>query len=459
MAMAGQLPRDHSLHGMVREGAYGIFPDMAEDSQCLGPSWYFGRKQIDDHSPSRKDGIDLKKETQLRNLYCSFLQDLGKRLKVPQITIATAMMICHRFYLRQSHARNEWQTIATASMFLAGKVEETPRLLIDVVVVAYETMYRRDPAASQRIKQKELYEKQKSLLLTAERLVLSAIGFDFNIQLPYKPLVAALKKLKIDSDMCKVAWNFVNDWLRTTLCLQYKPHYIAAGSLCLAAKYSQVKLPSEKGMVWWHEFDITPRQLQEVIKQMQELFEQNKKAATPCARGKVTRAPVVAEKEASSSPDSCVLNGSVVATTNHVLDNEAGPNPASSINHNDPGGLDPSINDTCFTGKEHLQCQTSDCGSTRSIVEDGERFNEGADQARIESVCIAGSSIVCKGLSELDKDRIKSKLKSKRWERAMNGKKAAAVDDVSDGDAWIERELENGIMLGVEYTEKRQRQV
>lgn len=27
----------------------------------------------------------------------------------PQITIATAIMFCHRFYLHQSHAKNEWQ--------------------------------------------------------------------------------------------------------------------------------------------------------------------------------------------------------------------------------------------------------------------------------------------------------------------------------------------------------------
>ncbi|KAL6011399.1 hypothetical protein ACLOJK_001846 [Asimina triloba] len=533
MEMAGQLP----------------ITATGEETLCLGSSWYLPRKLIEDQSPSRTDGIDLKKETQLRNLYCSFLQDVGKKLKLTQITISVAAMICHRFYLRQSHARNEWQTIATASMFLASKVEETPRLLMDVVVVAYETMYRRDPISAQRIKNKDVSEKQKDLILTAERLVLSTINFDLNIQLPYKPLSAAFKKFKITSDLCKLAWNFVNDWygsifisiflnlirldascrLRTTICLQYKPHYIAAGSLFLAAKSCHVKLPSERGMVWWHEFDVTPRQLEEVIKQMQDFLEQ-KKAMTALPLGKVSQIPARAEKEAASSPESCIVDVSAVAatTSNCPVDNGPGQvNPSSSVIchdpgaqdcsnnntfvigdgdlhhdpgaqdcsnnntfvigdgdlrhdpgaqdcsnnntcvigdgdlHHDAGALDCSNNNVCVTGDGDLQCQASDCGSARSTIEDSERMDEGMDQVGIKANCGAAIDIlsVNKGLSELDKDRIRSKLNRKRWERDTFGKVAEPIDDIVDDDAWIERELENGIVVGAEYGEKKQRQV
>lgn len=43
---------------------------------------FMSRDEIERCSPSRKDGIDLHRETYLRYSYCGFLQDLGIRLDV-----------------------------------------------------------------------------------------------------------------------------------------------------------------------------------------------------------------------------------------------------------------------------------------------------------------------------------------------------------------------------------------
>ncbi|KAG0561005.1 hypothetical protein KC19_9G029800 [Ceratodon purpureus] len=305
-----------------------------EEPDHSSANWYFSRDEIEKQSPSRLDGIDIKKETYFRKSYCTFLQDLGMRLKVPQVTIATAIVFCHRFFHRQSHKKNDRHMVATVCMFLAGKVEETPRPLREVIMFSYEIRFKKDPVAVQKIRQKDVYEDQKELVLGGERLLLTTLGFDLNVHHPYKPLVAAIKKFKvaqntlaqvawnfvndgkqsssknsqvIPDDFLQVAWNCVNDGLRTSLCLQFKPHHIAAGAIFLAAKFLKVNLPKDGDKVWWQQFEVTPRQLEEVSNQMLELYEQNK---TNGATGSLANDPSPSEMNRGQAPfETPPLNG------------------------------------------------------------------------------------------------------------------------------------------------------
>lgn len=76
--MASLASGDSSQVGAPEVGSLRMSQEKPED----GGRWYFFRKEIEENSPSRRDGIDLKKETYLRKSYCTFLQDLGMRLKV-----------------------------------------------------------------------------------------------------------------------------------------------------------------------------------------------------------------------------------------------------------------------------------------------------------------------------------------------------------------------------------------
>lgn len=76
--MAGLLPGESSHHGTSDGGSSRNSLDRQEEAG----RWYMSRKEIEENSPSRRDGTDLKKETYLRKSYCTFLQDLGMRLKV-----------------------------------------------------------------------------------------------------------------------------------------------------------------------------------------------------------------------------------------------------------------------------------------------------------------------------------------------------------------------------------------
>ncbi|GMY23857.1 cyclin-t1-5 [Fagus crenata] len=486
--MVGLLPGESSHHGTSDGG--GSSRDSQDRQEEMG-RWYMSRKEIEENSPSRGDGIDLKKETYLRKSYCTFLQDLGMRLKVPQVTIATAIIFCHRFFLRQSHVKNDRRTIATVCMFLAGKVEETPRPLKDVILVSYEIIHKKDPAVAQRIKQKEVYEQQKELILLGERVVLATLGFDLNVHHPYKPLVEAIKKFKVAQNaLAQVAWNFVNDGLRTSLCLQFLPDHIAAGAIFLAAKFLKVKLPSDGEKVWWQEFDVTPRQLEEVSNQMLELYEQNRvppsqgsEAEGSAGGGSSHRAP--GKPQAVNEEQASKHISSRPAPDHSSADNHGMP-PRSMQNQSNENGsaemgsvitdykVDVDVKDgqhpEHFPQKENMREVTnrSKSGTERVGGEDQERNsgrNETAEPGEWRDDCASrkssSSSMVGRNLElregplgqspkeaikMIDKDKVKAALEKRRKSRGEITRKK----DVMDEDDLIERELEDGVELAAE---------
>ncbi|KAL0912473.1 hypothetical protein M5K25_018446 [Dendrobium thyrsiflorum] len=437
--MAGYVPGDSSFNRTERHGQLN---SSEEELDNYGARWYFSRKEIEENSPSRRDGIDLKKEAYFRKTYCTFLQDLGMRLKVPQVTIATAIVFCHRFFLRQSHSKSDRMTIATVCMFLAGKVEETPRPLKDVILISYEIIHKKDPSTVQRIKQKEVYEQQKELILLGERLVLATLGFDLNLLHPYKPLVEAIKKFKVAQHaLAQVAWNFVNDGLRTSLFLQFKPHQIAAGAIFLAAKFLKVKLPSDGEKVWWQEFDVTPRQLEDVSNQMLELYEQNRTAQPSHGN------------EAESSSGAGTVNPPAASLT-------AGKNSAP-VNHPREGAQIPQNNRPLGTQQVNVDGQQTQNNSNEhgSSAWEHVRDGDGKDVGNYEvgpvshfrETAVGGVIISDKGnaveaMTKIDKDKVKAALEKRRKLRNVVSKKNVVVDE----DDLIERELENGIELAAE---------
>ncbi|MQL98579.1 hypothetical protein Taro_031291 [Colocasia esculenta] len=401
------------------------------------------------------------------------------------------------------------QTIATVCMFLAGKVEETPRSLNNVILVSYEIIHKKDPAASQRIKQKEVYEQQKELILLGERVVLATLGFDLNVHHPYKPLVEAIKKFKVAQNaLAQVAWNFVNDGLRTSLCLQYKPHHIAAGAIFLAAKFLKVKLPSDGEKVWWQEFDVTPRQLEDVSNQMLELYEQNRTVQAPTgsevdgSSSNVTarppKTPTVNEETLSVSGRSQTGVGADVKHRASTLsparslaeqpcsDNQNIPQRCAPHQSNESGSAETvsGIWDTIVDadgkdahsfshswGKEteasikpdsHVEVCVEDVetdkGATGVV---GEWRGEGSSyKSNVNTLRNTKDKEASKGhclpvpdaIKRIDKDRLKAALEKRKKIRGNMPKNA----DLTDEDDLIERELENGVELAVEDEKIRQ---
>ncbi|KAK6117231.1 hypothetical protein DH2020_049031 [Rehmannia glutinosa] len=197
---------------------------------------FMSRDEIERRSPSRKDGIDPLHETHLRYSYCAFLQNLGLRLDLPQTTIGTAMVLCHRFFVRRSHASHDRFLIATSVLFLAIKIGLN--------------------SISQRI-------------FEAEQLVLTTLNFELNVQHPYDSVTSILQKLGFftisPGDSCtELGYCLLTLFplrmpmtrLRSSLWLQFKPHQIAAGAAYLAAKFLNMNLASCHNV--WNGFHTPP---------------------------------------------------------------------------------------------------------------------------------------------------------------------------------------------------------
>eukprot|EP01018_Ginkgo_biloba_P039254 Gb_08732 [translate_table: standard] len=259
-----------SINGNNNKNNNGLAREE-ETNCCEGTGLYFSRDTIERLSPSRRDGIDLQEETSFRFSYASFLQTLGMRLQLPQTTIATAVVLCHRFFHRRSHASHDRFLIATACMFLVAKSEETPRPLNSVLIVSYELCHKHDLANFHYCLPNDWFEQYKQRVLAAENMILTTLDFELTVQHPYRPLMSVLNKIGLSQTaMVHVAWNLINEGLRSSLCLQFKPHHIAAGAAFLAAKVLNFDLSSNQGL--WQEFQTTPTILQDVVQQLTELF-------------------------------------------------------------------------------------------------------------------------------------------------------------------------------------------
>ncbi|KAK3242423.1 hypothetical protein CYMTET_47888 [Cymbomonas tetramitiformis] len=168
---------------------------------------------------------------QYRLSYCKFLRESGIRLQVPQLTIATATVFTHIFFCHQSHAHHDHKIVAAACLFLAGKVEETPKALQQVISTTYQIKNRKDKA----------WRREHKVAAAEKGSVGSREG--------------AIRKLQANRELTQIAWNLVNDSYSTLLSLQFEPLKLAVVAITLAAELLKYNIGStgENGeKPWWN---------------------------------------------------------------------------------------------------------------------------------------------------------------------------------------------------------------
>lgn len=136
------------------------------------PNWYYEKRQLK-NTPSIRDGLDFDTEQRYRKEGARFIMECGTKMGLGHNTMATGVVYFHRFYVFQSFKSFPRYVTACCCLFLAGKVEETPKKCRDIIKMA------RSMLSDQKFQ--SFGEDTKEEVMTLERILLQTIKFDLQV--------------------------------------------------------------------------------------------------------------------------------------------------------------------------------------------------------------------------------------------------------------------------------------
>ncbi|CAG0891773.1 unnamed protein product, partial [Darwinula stevensoni] len=244
--------------------------------------WYFDRKELRNTPSVIQDGISYDTERRYRKEGGKFIIDLGAKMGLRYNTMATGVVYFHRFYMFHSFRKFPRYVTACSCLFLAGKVEETPKKCKDIIKSAKALLTEQNVGEEVLA---QFGDDPKEEVITLERILLQTIMFDLQLEHPYRYLIKYAKcligeKSRLEK-MVQMAWTFVNDSLCTTLCLQWEPEIIAIAMIYLACKLCKFDAgdwigKTPKQTRWWDMFvvDVKNELLDDICHQLLDIYTQ-----------------------------------------------------------------------------------------------------------------------------------------------------------------------------------------
>ncbi|KAI9808953.1 MAG: Cyclin- protein fam58a [Pycnora praestabilis] len=246
--------------------------------QAAESQWIFSDEELS-RTPSALDGMPLEKERESRGKGVNFITQVGIMLKLPQLTLATASVFLHRFFMRYSmvdvpgRPGLHYYAIAATSIFLATKVEENCRKMRELVIACCRVAQKNPNLVIDE--QSKEYWRWRDTILHNEDLLLEAMCFDLSLEPPYKTLYNFLVYFGEDGNkkLRNAAWAFVNDSNLTMLCLLFTSRTIAAAALYCAAKHCSVAFADQDGRPWWEVVGVGLKDIRRACNHMATVYE------------------------------------------------------------------------------------------------------------------------------------------------------------------------------------------
>ncbi|XP_026727545.1 cyclin-L1-like [Trichoplusia ni] len=227
-------------------------------------------------TPSQADGLDVETETDLRILGCEMIQTAGILLKLPQVAMATGQIYLQRFYYSKSFVRYPMEIMAMGSIYLASKVEEKPCRIRDVINVFHHIKQVRAQKTISPLIVDQNYIELKNQVIKAERRILKELGFCVHVKHPHKLIVVYLQVLTYEKNrqLMQMAWNYMNDALRTNVFMRFPPETIACACIYLTAR--KIGLPLPNNPHWFLLFKVTEEDIRVICACILKLYKRPK---------------------------------------------------------------------------------------------------------------------------------------------------------------------------------------
>lgn len=234
--------------------------------------------------PSLQDGVSVREEETQLAYGADLIAEAGLCLRLSQLSIATAQVLFHRFYVVASLHSHGHVWMAAAALLVACKIEEQHRRIRDVANAVHYCFCAREstgPAdTSKRPLPLDYYGQPgfewKSIIVSSERHLLKELGFQVFVDHSHKFVLVFANVLKDKGsastdewlELTQGAWNYANDAYRSRLPVLESPEALACACIALSARRFNVLLPSE----WTTVFGIEPQLCNQICEALEKVY-------------------------------------------------------------------------------------------------------------------------------------------------------------------------------------------
>ena len=206
VAMNGSSGSDMS--GPVNMDGAGVSNTDGSTGPRQRYNWFFTKAELR-NTPSMAKGFSFEAERQHREDGARIIGRVGNLMSLHYTTMATGIVYYHRFYMIHDFQTYNRFITAAACLFLAGKVEETPKKGKDIVQAFKRNLSPKQAAV--------FGEDGKEKILHIEKVLLQTIDFDMDVLHPYDFLLmyssifSSVYDEVLLQNLVQMAWTFTND--------------------------------------------------------------------------------------------------------------------------------------------------------------------------------------------------------------------------------------------------------